>query len=139
MTTSYERGDGSGTSATLIRGLRQTWFPRRAIRAATSAGSSVPAASGRGSQSASSRNALTVELPVVGFELDQLQGVLERIDREEAATAGDLAVVVAGRDAGRLQVGAQRRRVLDLEARVASRSRVHRDPVRLAEQKSEEQ
>src|SRR5882672_10945787 len=100
MTTSSERGAGSGSSATATRGWRQTWLPRRARRAETSAGSSVATASGRGSQSASSRSALTLELPVVRFELDQLQGVLERIDGEESDAPRDLAVVVARRHAG---------------------------------------
>src|SRR5436189_84749 len=115
MTTSSRAGDGSGTLVSVIRGWRQTWLPRRATCAAASPGSSDARTDGRGSQSASSRSAFTLELPVVRFEPDELQGVSERVHGEEARSARNLPVVVAGRRTGRFEARPQLLDVVDLE------------------------
>src|SRR5258705_5765702 len=134
ITTSSGPGDGSGNVATEIRGLRQTWLPRRATRLATSVEWSVAATCGLGSQSASSFRAFTLDLPVVGFELDEFQRVVPRVDGEEARPSGDLAVVVAGRDAGPGQEHAKPDDVIDLEARVAPGAGVRGNTAWLAEE-----
>src|ERR1700704_3702772 len=61
------------------------------------------------------------ESPVVGFESHELEGVAERVDREEARPAWDLPVVVEGRDAARVEVAPERIDIVDPEARVAAR------------------
>src|SRR4051812_5163318 len=124
MTTSSAPGEGSGSSVTRIRGCRQTWLPRRAIRAAASALAIAARLSARGSQSASSRSPFTNGLPVVRFELDELDCVAEGIEGKEAGTAGDLAVVVACRHAGVAQVLPEPHDVVDLEAGMSTRLRV---------------
>src|SRR5258706_10974459 len=93
ITTSSGPGDGSGNVAMEIRGLRQTWLPRRATGLATSVGSGVAATSGLGSQSASRLRAFILHLPVVGFELDEFERVVPRADGAEELPAWDLRVL----------------------------------------------
>src|SRR3954470_24076510 len=133
MTTSSAPGEGSGSSATRIRGCRQTWLPRRAIRAAASALPIAARLPGRGSQSASSSRPFTTGLPVVRFELDELDRVAEGIEGKEAGPAGDLAVVVPCRHAGLAEVLPEPHDVVDLEAGMAPRLRVDGDAAGIRE------
>ena len=71
---------------------------------------------------------------MVGLELDELDRVAERVEREESQPPGDLAIVVAGGHRGRLEVPPKLDDIVDLEARVPSRLRVHRDAVGLLEE-----
>src|SRR3954453_534495 len=133
MTTSSAPGEGSGSSVTRIRGCRQTWLPRRAIRAAASALAIAARLPGRGSQSASSSSPFTTGLPVVRFELDELDRDAEGIEGKEAGTAGDLAVVVPCRHAGLAEVLPEPHDVVDLEAGMAPRVRVDGDAAGIRE------
>src|SRR2546422_561482 len=134
ITTSSGPGDGSGTVATEMRGLRQTWFPRRATRADTSVATSVAMASRPGAPSASSFSAFILRLPVIRFELDEFQRVVPRVDGKEARPTGDLPIVVTRCHAGGGEVRSKRADIVDLEAGVTSGLGVHGYPRRFAEQ-----